>query len=147
MKTTFNGRRLLMEDDIKIWKIEYLSGHWSALRQILNRSSWTQTKGFNEDGLHWKTTSNRRGPQSMKIQISQQPLIESSSNFKHKLMGPIQSQKKISMKATFNGIQPLKEVDLKLWKFEYPYGHLKLYYSFSFIFFLAWLLNVHKSFY
>ena len=38
-------------------------------------------------------TSNGRWPQKMKIQISQQPLIRSSTNFKHKLIVPNQSQK------------------------------------------------------
>ena len=77
MKTTFNGRRPRMEDDLKIWKFEYLSSHWSDLPQILNISLWDQTKvkiGLNEDNLQWKTTSNGRWPQNMKIWISQQPL-------------------------------------------------------------------------
>ena len=54
MKMTFNGRQPLMEDDFKLWKFEYLSSHWSDLPQILNESSWDQTKvkkGFIEDSL------------------------------------------------------------------------------------------------
>ena len=33
-----------MEDNLKIWKIEYLSNHWSDLQQILNLSPGDQTK-------------------------------------------------------------------------------------------------------
>jgi hypothetical protein len=33
-----------MEDDLKLLKDEYLSNHWSDLPQILNLSSWDQTK-------------------------------------------------------------------------------------------------------
>ena len=33
-----------MEDDLKIWKVEYLSNHWSDRTQILNLSYWDQTK-------------------------------------------------------------------------------------------------------
>ena len=44
MKTTFNRRWPLMKDDLKIWKFEYLSSHWSDLPQILNISSWDHTK-------------------------------------------------------------------------------------------------------
>ena len=62
-----------------------------------------------EDNLQWKTTSIGRSPQNMKIWISQQPLIESSSNFKHKLMGPNQSQER------FQWRWPLMEDDL-IWK-------------------------------
>ena len=79
------------------WKVEYLSSHWSDLPQILNINSWDQTKVkkvFHEDDLRWKTTSSERWPQNMKSWISQQPLIRSSSNFKHKLMGPNKSQKR-----------------------------------------------------
>ena len=95
MKTTFNGRWPLMGDDLKIWKFEYLSSHWLDLPQIWNISSKDQTKvkkGLNEDDLQWKTTSDGRWPQNMKIWIHQQALIGSSSNFKHKLIGPYQSQ-------------------------------------------------------
>ena len=100
-KTTSNGRWPLMEDDLKIWKVEYLSSHWSDLPQILNINLWDQTKvkkGFNVDDLQWETTFNGRWPQNMESWISQQPLIGSSSNFKHKLMGPKQSQKRFRWK-------------------------------------------------
>jgi hypothetical protein len=33
-----------MEDDLKIFKVEYLSNHSSDPPQILNLSSWDQTK-------------------------------------------------------------------------------------------------------
>ena len=96
-------------DDLKIWKVEYLSSHWSDLPRILNLSSWDQTKVkkvFNKDNLQWKTTSNGRWTLNMKRWISQQALIGSSSNFKHKLMGPHQSQKK------FQWTRPSMEYDL-----------------------------------
>ncbi len=51
---TFNGRWPLMEEDLEISKIEYLSNHWSDLPQILNLSSGDQTKiknAWNEDNL------------------------------------------------------------------------------------------------
>ena len=97
MKTTFNGRRPLMEDDLKIRKFEYLSSHCSNFPQILNIGSGEQSrvkKSFNEDNLQCKTTCNGRWLQNMKIWISQQPLIESSSNFTHMLMRSNQSQKR-----------------------------------------------------
>ena len=66
MKTTFNGRRPLAEDDLKIWKVEYLSNHWSDLTQIWNLNYWDQTKVHKcikwrrppmEDDLQRKMTS------------------------------------------------------------------------------------------
>ena len=48
-----------MEDNLKIWKIEYLSSKWSDFPQILNTSSWDQAivkKGFNEDNIQMKMT-------------------------------------------------------------------------------------------
>jgi hypothetical protein len=75
MKRTSNGRRPqnikqnikclkwrqpLMEDDLKILKVEYLSNHLSDPTQILNSSSGDQKKvknAWNEDDLEWKTTS------------------------------------------------------------------------------------------
>ena len=49
-----------MEDDLRIFQVEYLSNHWSELPQILNLNSEDQTKiqnAVNEDDLQWKTTS------------------------------------------------------------------------------------------
>ena len=49
-----------MEDNLKILKSEYLSNDSSGPPQILNLSSGDQTKiknAWNEDDLHWKTTS------------------------------------------------------------------------------------------
>ena len=49
-----------MEDDLKIWKVKYLSNHWSDFPQILNLSLGDQTKiknDWNEDELQWKMTS------------------------------------------------------------------------------------------
>ena len=41
---TFNGRWPLMEEDLKISKIEYLGNHRSEFPQILNLSLKDQTK-------------------------------------------------------------------------------------------------------
>ena len=41
-----------MEDDLKIWKVEYISNHWSDLTQIWNLSYWDQTKV--RKGNKWK---------------------------------------------------------------------------------------------
>ena len=49
-----------MEDDLKLYKVEYLSNHWSDFPQILNLSSGDQTKiknTWNEDYLQWKKPS------------------------------------------------------------------------------------------
>ena len=52
-------RRPPMEDDIKIFKVEYLSNHSSDLPHILNLSSGDQKikNSWNEDDLQSKTTS------------------------------------------------------------------------------------------
>ena len=60
--------------------------------QIQKRFRWRQAP--KEDNLQCKTTSNGRWLQNMKIWISQQPLIGSSSNFKNTLMRSNQSQKR-----------------------------------------------------
>ena len=76
-----------MEDDLKIWKVEYLSSHWLDLPQILNINSWDRNrvkKGLDENDLQWKTSPNGRWPQNIQSWISQKPLIGSPSNFKHK---------------------------------------------------------------
>ena len=44
MKMTSNRRWPKMEDDLKLWEIEYLSNHWSDFPQILNLSIGDQTK-------------------------------------------------------------------------------------------------------
>jgi hypothetical protein len=59
MKTTSNGRWPPMEDDLKIWKVEYLNNHWLDLTQILNLSYWDQTKVTkvsNENQLYFRTS-------------------------------------------------------------------------------------------
>ena len=74
--------------------------------------------------------SNGRWPQNIKIWISQQWLMGSSPNFKHKLMGPNQIKKRfqwrqrsmkddLQWKMTFNERWPPMEDDLKIWKFWY----------------------------
>ena len=63
---TSKGRRPKKEDDLKIWKVEYFSNHWSDLTQIWNLSLQDLTKGYKgvkwrwplmEDNLKWKMTS------------------------------------------------------------------------------------------
>ena len=49
-----------MEDNLKIFKVEYLSNHYSDLTQILNLSLGDHTKiknSWNEEDIQWKTTS------------------------------------------------------------------------------------------
>jgi hypothetical protein len=98
-----------MEDDIKISKVEYLRNHWSDLPQILNLISGDQTWKM----LEMKTTSNGRRPGNMKRWISQQPLIESSSNLNFKLRGPHQNQNCSKWR------RPPIEDELKILKVEY----------------------------
>ena len=43
-----------MEDDLKIWKVEYLSNHWMDLTQIWNLSYWDQIKV--QKGIKWGQT-------------------------------------------------------------------------------------------
>ena len=63
---TSNRRRPKMEDDLQVWKVEYLSNHWSDLTQILNLGLQDLTKGYKgvkwrwtpvEDNLKWMMTS------------------------------------------------------------------------------------------
>ena len=119
MKVTSEGRHLQMEEDLKIQKVKYLSNQWSDLAQILNVSSWDQTKVYKsckwkwlsmEDDLPWKKTTkyevdllrkmtyNVRRPQNMKRTISQQPLARSCSNLKCKLLGSNQGLQSLQMK-------------------------------------------------
>ena len=82
----------LMEDTLKVLKVEYISNHWSNLPQIVNLISGDQfwiKNAWNDDDLQWKTTSKYQSC------ISQQPLIGSSWNFKLKLREP---NKKYKMK-------------------------------------------------
>ena len=61
-------------------------------------SSWNQTKmkrGFNEEDLQWKTTfDGRQPPMEDDLKIGKFEYLEFSSNFKHKLRGTNQSQKR-----------------------------------------------------
>ena len=77
MKTTSNGRRPPMEDDLKLLKVEYLSNRLLDHAQILNLDLGNKSK--------MKTTSNGRRHQNIKNGISQQSLIGCFSNFKLKL--------------------------------------------------------------
>jgi hypothetical protein len=40
---------------------------------------------YNEDDLQWKMNFHGRGPQKLKIGVSQQPLVRSSPNLKLRL--------------------------------------------------------------
>ena len=73
-----------MEDDLKIFKVEYLSNHYSNPPQNLNLSLGDQTK---IKILERNTTLNGRGPPDIKSRISRQPLIGSASNIYLKLRG------------------------------------------------------------
>ena len=98
-----------MEDNFKIFKVEYLSNHWLKLAQILNLSLYDQTKvtnTLNADDHLWKMTLIRRKPQNIDSGISQQPLIGSCSNCKLKLMWPNKSEKYTKLR------WPLMEDDL-----------------------------------
>ena len=55
-----------------------------------------------------KMTTNERRPQIIKSEISQQPQISSSSNFKLKPRVPNQNGKLLEMKKTSNVRQPQK---------------------------------------
>jgi hypothetical protein len=46
MKTTFNGRRPPIDDDLKILKVQYLSSHLLDHTQILNLNLYDQTLSF-----------------------------------------------------------------------------------------------------
>ena len=55
-----NGRGPPMEEDLKIFKVEFLSNHWSDFTQILNLSLGDQTEitnAWKEDDHQWKKNS------------------------------------------------------------------------------------------
>ena len=92
-----------MEEDLKIIKVEYVSKRWSDPPQILDLCSWDQNKIKMPE---MNTTSNGRRPQKLKSWISQQPLIGSSSNLKHKFRGTKPKSKMLEMKTMSNGRWP-----------------------------------------
>ena len=128
-KTTIKGRQPPMEDDLKIWKFEYLSSHWLNFPQIVNISSGEQTKVKKI----MKTTFNARWPlmeDDFKIwkfeylsshwwDLPQILNIRSWEQIK---------VKKYSIKTGSYGRRSPKEDNLKIRKFEYLSVHLKLYY-------------------
>ena len=60
MRTTSNRRQPIMEEDLELFKVVYLSNLGSDFPQILNLSLGDPTKiknASNEDDLQWKTTS------------------------------------------------------------------------------------------
>jgi hypothetical protein len=82
-KTTSNGRRPPMDDDLKIWKVEYLSNHWSDLTYL------------------------------QKYQIKKLGKLQYFSNSKLNLMGSNQSVHRDEEKTTSNERRPLTEYDLQ----------------------------------
>ena len=126
MKITSIGRQPNVEDDLKIWKVEYVSNHWSDLTQIWNLSLYGFAKRYTsvkwrwppmEDDLKW------RWPQNMKSWILQQPLVGFYSDLKLMLIGLNQRVQRCQMKITSIGRQPNVEDDLKIWKVEYVSNH------------------------
>ena len=102
MKTTSTGRQP------QILKLKYLCNHWLDLPQILNLSLYDQTRLYiwiksrrsqMKDDLQWKTTTN------IKSEISLQPVVGSSPNFKLKLIWPNQTLHMIQTKTDSNGTQ------------------------------------------
>ena len=67
--------------------------------------------------LETNMTSNERRPQNIKCGISQQPLIGSFSNLKHKLRRPNQNQKCLKQR------RPPIEEDLQILKVEFLSNH------------------------
>ena len=99
-----------MEDDLKIWKGDYLSNHWSDLPQIWNLSLYDQIKEYK--GVKWRCAQmegNLQWPQNIKSGIFQQPLAGSYANLKLKIMGVNQRVQKCQMKMTSNGRRPKTE--------------------------------------
>ena len=72
-----------MEDDLQIFKVEYLSNHLLDHSQILNLSLDDQIIFL--PTFKMKTTFNGGQRRRVKSEISQHQLIESFSNFKLKL--------------------------------------------------------------
>ena len=72
-----------MEDDPKIFKVEYLNNHLMDRTQVLNIS-------LDDQIIFYKSLKWRRPPmeEDLKSRISQQPLIGSFSNIKLKLIWP-----------------------------------------------------------
>ena len=96
---SLNWRRPLTEDDLKIFKVEYLCNHLLDHTQISNL-------GLDDQTLFYKSLKGRR-PQNIKSRVSPQPFIGSSSNFKLRfwwLNHILQIRKR---KMTSNGRGPL----------------------------------------
>ena len=100
---TTNGRRTPIEDNLQ-WKttyngrwpqnikVEYLSSHWSDLPQILNISSWDQTrvkKGFNGRRPLMEDDLKIGKFEYLRSHWLDLPQILSSLNFELKLKGPL----------------------------------------------------------
>ena len=80
---SFKWGRTPMEDDLKIFKVEYLNNHLMDRTQLLNIS-------LDDQIIFYKSLKWRRPPmeEDLKSRISQQPLIGSFSNIKLKLIWP-----------------------------------------------------------
>ena len=91
-KTTSNGRRPQMEDDLTY--------------KTTSNGKWPQMK----DNLKWKTPSNGRWPQNIKSVIPQHPLIRSSSNIVFNLRGPNQNLTLLKNEENQNSKYNLEEI-------------------------------------
>ena len=123
-----------MEDDLTIYKAEYLRNHCLNLTQILKLGWGDQTELYRcfqwrqpviKDDL--KITSNGRQPQNIKSGISQQPLIGSYSSFKLKLRWPNNILQIPEMKTSSNGRRPQTiKSGISQQPLIAPYSNLKL---------------------
>ena len=78
--------------------------------------------------IKMKTTSHRRQPRNMKIEISQQPLVGSFPKIQTKAKGTTQkcteeNEDNLQWKTTSNGRPPPMEDDLKIWTAKYLSNH------------------------
>ena len=73
-----------MEDDLKIFKVEYLSNRLLDQTQIKNLSLYDQIILFKSSIWRWPPLEGNK----IKIEISQQPLIGSYLDFKLWLIWP-----------------------------------------------------------
>ena len=61
-----------MEDDLKLWKVEYLSNHWSDFLQILNHVTFEILGGI--------TRKTQRKSQILNLSIGDQTKIKNALN-------------------------------------------------------------------
>jgi hypothetical protein len=78
-----------MEDDLKIFKLEYRSDHLSDLPQILNTRLSEHTKI--ENCLKWRQPQMKDDLKILKLEYLSNHLSDLPHLFKLKLLGPIQN--------------------------------------------------------